>query len=161
MKRKYPYFLIPRLVGKNALSKIINADSEFYERRRKQLLYFITYLATHPEIKDTREFKKFIYDLDFDEQYFKSEDTEFDYPEASKFNGGVTNRIYGLFSSLLSKEEEVHLASEKHEKIQRIENNSTNFLEGLKKIKKHIVIFLRFFILGRFYQYIEKIRRQL
>jgi len=117
-------------------------DSEFYNKRRRQLNYFLNYLYNHSLLKDSREFLKFMNDPDFDDEYFKKEDNLFYFPEASKSSETISKKIYGVFSGLSSyfntKEDNVP-PSEGETLIKKMEVYYKKMLENFKEIKNHMV----------------------
>jgi hypothetical protein len=148
-------YLIPKLIGKNALSKIINVDFEFYNKRRRQLNFFLNFLFNHNFLKTTKEFIKFINDPEFDEEYFKKEDLLYNFPESKKCQVALTTKLYGMFSSItnyFSKEEEfVYKPTEQELRIKNIENYYTTLLGNIKETKKFIVRLLNNFSLNSLY----------
>ena len=98
MKKKYPFFIIPKLSEKNIITKFLN-DKEFFDKRRRQLEYFINYIFTHCKLKDCREFYKFLSDPEFDEEFFKTDENFYLFPEAEKLSEGITKKLYNVFSS--------------------------------------------------------------
>jgi hypothetical protein len=152
LKRKYPYHLIPKLIGKNALTKIITIDTEFYNKRRRQLNYFLNYLFKHNKIKEYREFTKFINDPEFDEEYFKKEDNPYNFPEATKYNESIKNKIFGVFSNFTNyfkpTEEEIE-PTEEEKKIKKREMFYKKLLTNLKEIKNNLVRKFFYFLLYR------------
>lgn len=142
-------YLIPKLIGKNALSKIISVDFEFYNKRRRQLNYFLNFLFNHHAIKETKEFIKFINDPEFDEEFFKKEDILYNFPEATKCQVALSTKIYGMFSSLtnyFSKEEFVHKQTEQEIRIKNMEIYYTTLLGNIKETKKFIVSFFNYLV---------------
>jgi hypothetical protein len=139
LKRNYPFFLIPKLVGKNPLSKIITYDNNFYNNRRSQLTYFLNFINKHNKLRETREFTKFLNDPEFDNEYFKKDDSIFRFPESEKLTDNVTSKIYGVFSNFFSKAEEIVHQSQNENKIKEISVFYNKIFDNLKEIKKAIV----------------------
>ena len=118
-------------------------DCEFYNKRRRQLNYFLNYLFNHFFLKDSREFLKFINDPEFDEEYFKKEENLFHFPESAKSTESIGNRIYGVFSgftNMFNNKEEVSPPSEGETVIRKMEVYYKKMLENFKEIKTHMVI---------------------
>jgi hypothetical protein len=140
LKRKYPFFLIPRLAGKNPLSKIMTYDNDFYNKRRLQLTYFLNYINKHSKLNETIEFKKFLNDPEFDNEFFKKDESLFRFPESEKLNDNVSSKIYGVFSIFFSKTEEVIPQSTNEVKINKVGAFYNKMFENLKEISKAMVI---------------------
>ncbi len=148
LKKKYPFFLIPKLVGKNPLSKIITVDNDFYYKRRRQLNYFLNYLYSHQFLKETSEMAKFIHDPEYDEAFFKREENLFYFPESFKNTESITNKIYGVFSGFTSyfKSDESKLSpSENETLIKKMDMYYKNMLESFKEIKNFMVRSLKIY----------------
>jgi hypothetical protein len=120
----------------------MNNDIEFYEERRRQLIYFLNYCLTHNEINKSNALNKFLNDTDFDETYFQREINIYDYPESHKCEEGVTNRLYGVFTKIFKNNQNLDPESLKCEKLKNIENFYGIYLKELKNLKGHIVKFL-------------------
>ncbi len=133
---------MPKLIGKNPLSKIITIENEIYNKRRRQLNYFLNYLYTHHFLKETSELSKFINDPEFDEAYFKKEENMFYFPESMKNTESLTNKIYGVFSNFTSyfKSDEARLSPSENESIiKKMDVYYKNMLESFREIKNYMV----------------------
>ena len=75
LRKRYPFYLIPKLTPKNPLAKIISPEEEFYENRRRQLNFYLNYLLNNECLNKTKEFLKFTSDAEFDEEYFLTNST--------------------------------------------------------------------------------------
>jgi hypothetical protein len=135
----YPFLLIPKLPGKNALSKIITIDTEFYEKRRLQLSHFLNFLMKHNKLGKTKEFYKFLHDPDLDIEFFKNNELPYRFPEAEKLTDNVTSKLYGVFSNFFAKPEENIITSDKENKIKKATEFYKSLAEGLKEIKTAMV----------------------
>lgn len=143
LKKKYPYLLIPKLIGKNPLMKIMTVDSEFFNKRKRQLNYFLNYLYSHKILSEKREFLKFINDPEFDEEYFKKEEVDvYDFPESSKHSETISNKIYGVFSNIstyFKHKNEEFKPSEAEIDIKNMEAHYKNLMENFRENKNHLV----------------------
>lgn len=144
MIRKYAYYVIPKLPSKNALSKIINANEKFYDERKTQLKYFINYLYYHIDLGQSSEFKKFINDLEFDDLYFKSNDTEYnhilEYNYVFNYNH-LSNRIIDVFSTFFKNKEEECKDTIDNEEIEmlKFQKEYKELQEKYKELKAQMV----------------------
>jgi hypothetical protein len=135
LKRKYPYYHIPRSIEKNILNKIMTFDNEFYERRRRQLKFFLNYLYNHEDLMHTKEFFKFMNDPEFDSQYFDTNDNIYSYPEAEKCSETLTSKFFGMFMA-----KEVPIAqSDEEALIKSMEGHYLKLYEDFNKIRKSFV----------------------
>jgi hypothetical protein len=107
-------------------------------------------LYNKEEIKQSREFNKFINDPVFDEVYFKKEENMYYFPETSKFSDSIGNKIYSTFSSFFSSntsksenqtQYDISLG-DKYELLKRMECYYQNLLENFKEVKSQIVVFI-------------------
>jgi hypothetical protein len=134
-------------VEKNMLSKIITIDNAFYHKRKKQLNYFINFLFKKEMIKQSKEFIKFTSDPEFDEEYFKNEDSIFIFPEANKFSETISNKIMNKFSSFTSSifqkaKDEKYEPSVEEIKINSMNHYYSQLLSNYREIKNNISIFI-------------------
>lgn len=133
------------MVGKNPFNKIIAVDSEFYERRLRQLNYFTNFIYYHNKLKRSREFQKFLNDPEFDDEFFKRSEKPFQFPETAKVNETIKNRIYGVFSNFSNYfsqgAEDPQMLPSGDEQIAKMEPFYRKMLEHFKEIKGNMVIF--------------------
>ena len=67
---KYPFYIIPKHPEKiNEIQKILDTNSDYREKRLKDLNCYLNYLAKHPIIQNTEEFKLFVGMFDFVRMY--------------------------------------------------------------------------------------------
>ena len=100
--------------------------------------YFINYLFNKEEIKNTEEFRKFLNDTKFDEEFFTSADNLYDFPESSKINSS----FFGVFSSVTSyfkSNNKSFEASEEDRVIKQMEEFYKLRLSSYRELKKYIV----------------------
>lgn len=145
LKIRYPQYIFPRLSQKNfVMSKVIE-NPEFIENRRKQLKYFINRLYLHDKIGKSEEFKKFINDSVFDNEYYNNIPIKFIYPECTKakndksyLSQGVS-KISSFFTGLYKGSGNEYKESENEKKILSKEsdfkNKSLQYNNLLKEIK--------------------------
>ncbi len=139
LRKKYPFCLIPKLVGKKPLSNIIQEDTEFYGKRCKQLSYFINIIYDHSKFKNSRELQKFLSDPECDDEFFLIEDNLYDFPEASKFSGGFAHKFFGLISNYFNKDVEFVNNTETSKKFKNMQTYYKKTLSDLSQLKNHIV----------------------
>ena len=80
-------------------------DELNYKKRQIHLNYFLKFLSEHDEIKETREFNKFIRDTNFDEDYFSEEKGFFlqnNFPESYRNKDGYLNFVMDKISNSFS-----------------------------------------------------------
>ena len=100
--KNFPWAIIPVLVEKLKFNKIVTFDEHYYKKRQIHLNYFLKYLSEHNEIKETREFNKFIRDTNFDEDYFLEEKGFFlqnNFPESYRNKDGYLNMVFDKISN--------------------------------------------------------------
>lgn len=146
IKKKYPFYLIPKLIGKNPLNKFMNIDDEFYNKRRRQLNYFLNYIYNHPKLKNCKEFLKFVKDPECDEEFFLAEEIVYDFPEASNLTNGITQKFLGMFTNYFTVKEENININEKDRNIKIMEVFYRNTYDQLKEIKNQMVIIKIFYL---------------
>ena len=120
----------------------MTVENEFYNKRRRQLNYFLNYLNTHHSLKESLELSKFINDPEFDENYYKKDENLFSFPESQKITDSFSNKIYGVFSNFTSyfKSDDYKLSpSESETLIKKMEVYYKNMLESFKEIKTFMV----------------------
>jgi hypothetical protein len=143
IKKKFPFYLIPKLIGKNPLNKFLTVDEEFYNKRRRQLNYFLNYVYSHPKLKSSKEFLKFLRDPECDEAFFLNEETVYDFPEASKVSSGITQKFFGMFSNYFTIKEESIYMNENERNLKNMEIFYKCTYDKLKEIKNYMVIFIK------------------
>jgi hypothetical protein len=145
LKKSFPYYIIPRLPPKNPLAKIISADSEFYENRRIQLNNYLNFIKNNENLSKTKEFLKFVNDAEFDQDFFESEETNVNYnfPESSKLNETVTNKIYGIFSTIFTSTENERRINDSEKNLKRMEMDFKFVTDKCNNIKDNINIYLK------------------
>ena len=101
MISKYPTYLIPKLIEKNFATKILNLkgkNSDFLETRKKQLSYYLNYINSHSFLSNTDEFKKFLLEPKFDNDYFKNL-YELSFPLVDSIrNSSYSNKFFNAIS---------------------------------------------------------------
>jgi hypothetical protein len=139
LRKKYPYYIIPKLTGKHPLAKLIHADEEFYENRKRQLNYYINYLANHEYLNETKDFISFINEAQFDEGLFLSDEGIYDFPHCAKVTDNMKSRIMGVFSNLFGYKEEVRKMSDNEIQIKRMENHYKNVFKKYREILQNMM----------------------
>ena len=147
LKIRYPHFIFPRLSEKTNLVKNNKffSDPEFIENRRKELQYFMNQLYLHEELGNTEEFKKFLFNSIFDEDYYSQLPPKFSYPECEKastdkgyLSQGV-QKISSFFGGFVSKPNKEYTQGENEKKILKREdefkNKSIQYSKLLSEIK--------------------------
>ena len=94
LKKKYPYIIIPNLTPKKNLLVSVS-----FEKRRLQLIFYLNFIGRHSQLKETREFIKFINDPNFDSHFFQL--TSLDNPLPS-FNSSTSEMLKNKFYSVLN-----------------------------------------------------------
>jgi len=145
LKKSFPYYVIPRLPPKNPLAKIISADSEFYENRKIHLNNYLNFIKNNENLSKTREFLKFLNDAEFDLDFFDSEEinANYNFPESFKLNDTVTNKIYGIFSTIFTSTENERRINEREKNLKRMEMDFKFVTEKCNNIKENINIYLK------------------
>ena len=153
--RNYPWVIIPELVEKLKLDKFVTLDENNYRKRQIHLNYFLKYISEHEDIKETKEFNKFIRDTNFDEDYFIEDKGFFlanNFPESYKNKDGYLNmvmdRISSSFSNNNSNEFVVHsnLLINVKDYLSKKEFYELQ-LKNFKFLKKYYVIIILFYII--------------
>ena len=101
MRKKYPYFLFPDIPPKNILGNIplnIKEKQNLEKERVFALSFFLNYLYKMTSIRESREFRKFLYDAYFDETFFDQIQPFYSFPEYENYT--IKGRVYNYFSSL-------------------------------------------------------------
>ena len=70
LKTKYPYIIIPKLPPQKDFSKIIASDKIFEEERLYQLNFYLNFIFSHENLRNTKEFFKFTEEPTLDLTYF-------------------------------------------------------------------------------------------
>jgi hypothetical protein len=109
--------------------------NEFYDERVRMLKIFLNYINNDVDLKNSKEFIKFINDPEFDQIYFDREENFFYYPEANKFSDSYTNKFLGMF---ISKDQNVPFSSNDN-RIKTIKEHFSNLIEKLKIVKNAFV----------------------
>lgn len=94
LKKKYPYIIIPNLTPKKNLLVSVS-----FEKRRLQLIFYLNFIGRHSQLKETKEFLKFINDPNFDSYFFQI--TSLDNPLPS-FNSSTSEMLKNKFYSVLN-----------------------------------------------------------
>ena len=94
LKKKYPYIIIPNLTPKKNLLVSVS-----FEKRRLQLIFYLNFIGRHSQLKETKEFLKFINDPNFDSHFFQL--TSLDNPLPS-FNSSTSEMLKNKFYSVLN-----------------------------------------------------------
>ena len=70
LKKKYPYIIIPQLPPRKNVSQIIISDRTLDENRLYQLNFYINFIFYHENLRNTKEFFKFIEESKIDVKFF-------------------------------------------------------------------------------------------
>lgn len=146
LQRMYPYIIIPEL-EKNFLIKIIKIDEHFFIKRKNQLNIFLKYIHAHEEIKATKEFIKFIRDPNFDNNFFKDDESFYDskeFPESMRNHDSITNKIVDFLKIPFAHNSEITHHENERVFLKKFEfyNNALNKFMELKKFVVKIFNFL-------------------
>jgi len=104
MRKKYPYLIIPDIPPKNILGNIsikMISKEDFEKERVFGLSYFLNYLYNIKIIKDSIEFKKFLYDAYFDDNFFEQLQPFYTIPNYEQLS--LQGKMYNYFTSLFTK----------------------------------------------------------
>jgi hypothetical protein len=104
MRKKYPYLIIPDIPPKNILGNIsikMISKEDFEKERIFGLSYFLNYLYNIKIIKDSIEFKKFLYDAYFDDNFFEQLQPFYTIPNYEQLS--LQGKMYNYFTSLFTK----------------------------------------------------------
>jgi hypothetical protein len=145
LKKKYPYYLIPKLAPKNSLTKILSSDDYFYENRKMQLNYFLNYLCNHDTISHSKDFTKFVNETEFDEEYFTNEENILnDFPFSLNISSdNIKNKIFGVFSGIFGKNENLREISNEEILLKKMETHYKGLLEKYKGMKENIINYIK------------------
>ena len=126
----YPHFIFPKLSEKNFFTKFTN-DALFLERRRKQIKFFVNFLYKHPVLSKSKEFKKFIKDAEFDENFFKGRPPLFSYPELDNLTtGSLMSKLTSLNPFARGQSSNTHKSRSQSE----LRRNETKYKEISEKV---------------------------
>jgi len=142
LHRIHPYTIIPELET-NLISKFYK-DENFYRKRKNQMNVFIKIIYNHEEIKNTKEFKKFI-NTNFDSEFF-NEDESFYKP--SEFPESIRNRsLRRLFFDFvknkipfINKENSYLIDQDSERDFLRKSEFYKYALDTLKDLQKYVVL---------------------
>jgi hypothetical protein len=146
MRRKYPFYLIPKLTGKHPISQLIYPNEEFYRNRERQLNYYLCFISSHEFLKQTKEFYKFLNDAEFDENYFLQDESPYQFTNTLKITETMKNKIYGVFTGLFGKKEELRRISEDEVLIFKMENHYKGILKTYIELKDNMSTYFKGFI---------------
>jgi len=118
----------------------MKVDEEFYNKRRRQLDFFLNNIFNHHKLNNSKEFQKFLKDPECDEEFFQRDENIYDYPEASKLSSGVTQKFFGMFSNYFNITDTSSNINEKDRTLREMEQFYKNLLEQLKEVKLYMVI---------------------
>ena len=126
----YPHFIFPKLSEKNFFTKFTN-DALFLERRRKQIKFFVNFLYKHRVLSKSKEFSKFIYDAEFDENFFKGRPPLFSYPELDNLTtGSLMSKLTSLNPFARGQSSNTHKSRSQSE----LRRNETKYKEISEKV---------------------------
>lgn len=126
----YPHFIFPKLSEKNFFTKFTN-DALFLERRRKQIKFFVNFLYHHRVLSKSKEFSKFIYDAEFDENFFKGRPPLFSYPELDNLTtGSLMSKLTSLNPFARGQSSNTHKSRSQSE----LRRNETKYKEISEKV---------------------------
>ena len=126
----YPHYIFPKLSEKNFFTKFTN-DALFLERRRKQIKFFVNFLYKHRVLSKSKEFSKFIYDAEFDENFFKGRPPLFSYPELDNLTtGSLMSKLTSLNPFARGQSSNTHKSRSQSE----LRRNETKYKEISEKV---------------------------
>ncbi len=144
MKNDYPFALIPKIPGKNPFIKILNIDQEFYESRRNQLNYFLNFVKKNDHLYQSPEFRKFISNAEFDEEFFSIHNNRLrKFPYSLKVSETLKNKIFGVFSNLFGSREAKRIETIEERYIKKLEIHYKTAFEKYSRIKENMFIYLK------------------
>jgi hypothetical protein len=138
---KYPFLIVPSLPeGEGLAGLVVSSNEEFYERRRKQLQFFLNYIYNVPFLRETQEFKKFISDPEFDYGRFKIESTVL-FPEGEKYSEPMLQYVQKLGGKMLGNTVQMETINQD---LRGQEEFYIALLENFQKSQK-IIVSIRLF----------------
>lgn len=143
LTEKFPFILIPRIPIKNPLVKFINVEKEFYDSRKNQLIHFLNFIKDNQYISQSKEFKKFISEASFDEDFFTEVSHSFkQFPYSFSVCQTIKNKLLGLFSNILGyKDQRFKTNQEKY--LKKIELYYKSICEKYFKIKDNLSQYIK------------------
>lgn len=129
------------------MAKIINVDEHFYLKRKNQLSIFIKYIKQHKKLKDTVEFKKFIRDPTFDNDFFKSNESFYNnqmFSESLKQTDTIKGTLFGYFNNVSNyfknDEEKLSIENINEKELKKMEKFYRICLDDIKNLKNKMVL---------------------
>ena len=139
LKKKFPYVIIPNLPPKNSLVKIMSYNNEFFKSRMILLTFYINFLNNHIILRETKEFKKFINDVEFDENFFNvNENNE----NNDNNNYNIKNKIYNVINFLGSGIKTRKL-NDSEILIKKLYTHYKNIIEKYQILNKNIIFYIK------------------
>ena len=122
----------------------MKVDEEFYETRRIQLEFFLNYINKNEYICKCEEFKKFLSDAEFDENYYISFNNKLrNFPNSLKISENFKNKFLGFFSNIWSGKISKRILTENERLIKKLEIHYKTVLEKYEEIKDKIFSYLK------------------
>lgn len=141
---EFPSALIPRIPCKNPLAKILKIDQEFYESRKNQLNYFLNFIKKNDHLYQSPEFRKFISNADFDEDFFSIYKNKLrKFPFSLKVSETLKNKIFGVFSNFFGNKESKRIQNNEERYIKKLEIHYKTACEKYLGIKENMSIYLK------------------
>jgi hypothetical protein len=136
--------LIPRLPCKNPLVKFIKIPQEFYESRKNQLIYFLNFIKKNDHLSQSLDFKKFISNADFDEEYFSIFSIKLrNFPFSLNISETLKNKIFGVFSNFFGSKETKRIHTNEERYIKKLEIHYKTICEKYVEVKENMSIYLK------------------
>ena len=136
--------MIPRLPCKNSLVKFIKIPQEFYESRKNQLIYFLNFIKKNDHLSQSLDFKKFISNADFDEEYFSIFSMKLrNFPFSLNISETLKNKIFGVFSNFFGSKVTKRIHSNEERYIKKLEIHYKTICEKYVEVKENMSIYLK------------------
>ena len=124
---------------KNSLVKIMSYNNEFFKSRMILLTFYINFLNNHIILRETKEFKKFINDVEFDENFFNvNENNE----NNDNNNYNIKNKIYNVINFLGSGIKTRKL-NDSEILIKKLYTHYKNIIEKYQILNKNIYFYIK------------------
>ena len=142
LKKKFPYVIIPNLPPKNSLAKIMSYNNEFFKSRMILLTFYVNFLNNHIILKETKEFKKFINDVEFDENFFNDGNNKDNSDINNNNNYNLKNKIYNVINFLGSGIKTRKL-NDSEILIKKLYTHYKNIIEKYQILNKNIYLYIK------------------
>jgi hypothetical protein len=141
---EFPFLLIPRLPCKNVLTKIIKIEQKFFDSRTNQLNFFLNFIKNNDHLTQSNDFKKFISNTDFDDDYFVNFRNVYkNFPNSLKVSETLKNKILGVFNNFFGHSENKHLSTPEEKIIKKMETHYKTMSEKYSDIKENMSVYFK------------------